>query len=761
MALELSLRPAEPIQTITLTEQTVTCPEYTDNLNILINLELIHEIHTSERKSFRGCRRRWDWLYRQHYYPRVTAKPLEFGVAYHVGMETFYRPETWKLPVDIKVERAIQEFTQECEKQKAEAIKVGLFNDFEELENDYDERIVLGTGMIRYHAQYVHPKEDLARELIPVKVEIEFMVPIPNPETGEECIYCKCDECYDKWLAHFFPVGQSEWPQWYINNKWAFSKGIPVVYGGRLDALFIDKYGNYWVVDWKAQPIDAPILTEYGWTTMGQLEVGTKIIGSNGKPTEVVGVYPQGEKEVYELELRDGGKIEATAEHLWTMYRNDGLCKVLTTKELTRPQNKYVYFPELEPVVLDSMDYKIHPYVLGLLLGDGSFRGGTVRFSSADDFLTTEIFNLQDTWVRGAKFNYDTNICNAVSDIRELGLLNHLAVDKFIPEQYKCGSIEQRLDLIRGLMDTDGYVSKGIGKFCTSSIQLAKDIKQVADSLGGKNTLWVRDKIRDGSKVHECIVTIRLPNMNPFSLERKASLIKEDKQNLRRTLKSVKLSRTTQTQCIRVDNPNSLYVGQDYILTHNTAAQMREDKEFLLLDDQIGSYVWALRKLGLNVAGFIYHEMFKGFPNPPKQNKTRREGRIFSVDKTQATTYKIYLQTVSREDTEAWSDGKYDDMLNYLQAEGRKFYDRRQIPKTEAEVNSIEYNIGLEALDMLDKQIRLYPSANRFGCGFCAYREPCIAKNNKDDFEYTLDTVYTRKEHYFKEMRQSTDTLVE
>lgn len=449
MALELSLQLVEPTQTIISTNESsryidiVHCPEYTDDLNALISLELVHEIHTSERKSFRGCRRRWDWLYRQHYYPRVTAKPLEFGVAYHVGMETFYRPETWKLPVDIKVERAIQEFTQECEKQKAEAIKVGLFNDFEELENDYDERIQLGTGMIRYHAQYVHPKEDLARELIPVKVEIEFMVPIPNPETGEECIYCKCDECYDKWLAHFFPVGQSEWPQWYINNKWAFSKGIPVVYGGRLDALFIDKYGNYWVVDWK------------------------------------------------------------------------------------------------------------------------------------------------------------------------------------------------------------------------------------------------------------------------------------------------------------------------------TAAQMREDKEFLLLDDQIGSYVWALRKLGLNVAGFIYHEMFKGFPNLPKQNKTRREGRIFSVDKTQATTYKIYLQTVSREDTEAWSDGKYDDMLNYLQAEGRKFYDRRQIPKTEAEVNSIEYNIGLEALDMLDKQIRLYPSANRFGCGFCAYREPCIAKNNKDDFEYTLDTVYTRKEHYFKEMRQSTDTLVE
>jgi hypothetical protein len=57
--------------------------------------ELCHEIHTSERKSFRACRRRWDWLFRGHYYPVETAKPLEFGIAYHKAMEVWYNPDTW------------------------------------------------------------------------------------------------------------------------------------------------------------------------------------------------------------------------------------------------------------------------------------------------------------------------------------------------------------------------------------------------------------------------------------------------------------------------------------------------------------------------------------------------------------------------------------------------------------------------------------------------------------------------------------------
>lgn len=198
--------------------------------------------------------------------------------------------------------------------------------------------------------------------------------------------------------------------------------------------------------------------------------------------------------------------------------------------------------------------------------------------------------------------------------------------------------------------------------------------------------------------------------------------------------------------------------GNYWIFDWKTARTISDNDEFLYLDDQIGSYVWALRKLGINVRGFVYHEQRKGYPLPPNKNQNIRLGRKYSVSKNQDTDYDTYLRTVSVEDKEAYEKGLYNEFLQFLKDEGIVYFKRHQIAKSADEIASVEFNIGLEALDMIDPGIRIYPSAGRFGCSFCAFRQPCMEKNAHGDYQYALDTLFERREHYYVRQEASTDS---
>lgn len=211
-----------------------------------IEAGLTHSLHTSERRSFRGCRRRWNWVFRNYYYPTETAKPLEFGVAYHVAMETFYNPLTWDRPREVMLEAAIQAFRKTCDEQLKKYRQDVGEPDYEKLE-DFKERKTLGEGMIRYHANEVAPVEDY-QKYRPVKVEIKFEVPIKNPKTGEQ-LYCTCETCWRRYLEYWtMHEWEGDWPP----PSYVTWKGLPVSYGGRIDAIFENiETGEYWIVDWK------------------------------------------------------------------------------------------------------------------------------------------------------------------------------------------------------------------------------------------------------------------------------------------------------------------------------------------------------------------------------------------------------------------------------------------------------------------------------------------------------------------------------
>lgn len=199
--------------------------------------------------------------------------------------------------------------------------------------------------------------------------------------------------------------------------------------------------------------------------------------------------------------------------------------------------------------------------------------------------------------------------------------------------------------------------------------------------------------------------------------------------------------------------------GDYWIYDWKTARSVSQNDEFLYLDDQVGSYVWALRMmLGLPVRGFIYHEQKKGYPKPPEGNKVQRLGRWFSVAKNQDTDYDVYLKTVKEEDTEAYEAGLYDDFLDWLKTEGTVFFKRFQIHKNEEELKSIGFNIWQEATEMTNPDIPIYPNPGRFGCSFCAFRSPCMGVNGNEDYMYTLETLFERRQHYYIREEASTES---
>ena len=406
------------------------------------------------------------------------------------------------------------------------------------------------------------------------------------------------------------------------------------------------------------QPLTQQVLTTSGWTTMGEIKIGDKVIGRDGMPTEVLGIYPKGEKDTYKVTTFDGTSTICCADHLWyTQTREEKnkkqQGKVRVTRDIISDLENGVkhFLPRNEPVHFDKKELSIAPYTLGVLLGDGTYSDGHVRFASADqeivDRVNDEIKPLglycqqakkqySQAWSytlsslegyrQGAKpvkiteidtsntYYFSTNreamkftnckqrtlftrvSCGATVDgykyekngepwvnpvfncLRNHDLLGKKAWDKFIPDDYKYSSVQDRIDILRGLLDTDGSARKRIGdqvNFYTTSLRLAEDVIEIVRSLGGKAKLRSRDRRNEKNRniVARRIsyeVSIAMPeSINPFYLKRKAERF-EGKNIAHIEIISIKKVGNEKVQCIKVDNPEHLYLTDNFIVTHNT-----------------------------------------------------------------------------------------------------------------------------------------------------------------------------------------------
>jgi phosphate starvation-inducible PhoH-like protein len=372
----------------------------------------------------------------------------------------------------------------------------------------------------------------------------------------------------------------------------------------------------------RAQPVFSGILTPDGWRPIGELQVGDLVIGSNGEPTPVLGVYPQGEKDVYRVTAQDGSSTLACGEHLWTVRtaadrRRNKPWRVLETRDMIgnlRAAHAHRYeLPMLTgPVCLPEREVPMDAYALGLLLGDGCLTGSTTpSFSTADPELAVALeAALPGVTVRQRnRVDYTLNRVREPGDVitlenpvtgalRALNLLGTTSNTKFIPEQYLYNSAEVRLALLQGLLDSDGGPVTQLGRTCriqytTTSFLLHDEVISLVQSLGG--VAYGRRRAKEGRKPgrangrdvpynHDAYtLDIRLPEgVEPFRLARKRERYHAAGGGGRpvRFIESIEPAGREECVCIQVAAEDSLYVTDDHLLTHNTL-----NDAFIILDE--------------------------------------------------------------------------------------------------------------------------------------------------------------------------------
>jgi len=355
----------------------------------------------------------------------------------------------------------------------------------------------------------------------------------------------------------------------------------------------------------KALTLETPVLTTGGWKKNGELSLNDCVINNSGKPTRIIGIQDHGRRKVYRVGFDDGTSVKCCGDHLWTVTtrsirkangrstnekRRTPHNITLSTNEMVdnvlvkrKDDNKeYQYqIPITAPVVFQEKDLPLDPYLLGLLLGDGCMPY-TVNIVNSEPEIIKEI---EDRVPEGISVSH-AGITHRLVDysaggpkrskmkiiLDSLGVRNCLAPTKFVPKKYLFNSIENRLLILQGLLDTDGWVSKrkGAGKVCfaSASIQLAKDVQFLAQSLGGVATL--RTKKTTHLDSHEIILAMP-DGINPFKLTRKAERVKTRAlYQPRRSIISIEPDGTEPVRCITVENDNGLYLCNDFIVTHNS-----------------------------------------------------------------------------------------------------------------------------------------------------------------------------------------------
>lgn len=356
----------------------------------------------------------------------------------------------------------------------------------------------------------------------------------------------------------------------------------------------------------KEQPNSEPVLTPKGWVKMGEIKLGDKVIGSDGKEQYVLGVYPQGKKPIYRVDFTDGTYTTCGLEHLWSVntlnmrtaktrvkgkgvYKPNYGYKVVKTSDMIndiKKRGRYNYrLPVVSPVDFEHKEVLIDPYLLGLLLGDGYISGSGVCISTKDDELFDSIQNLDEHTSFNEYFKSEIKSIKVIrlkSEIKKrlnvYELLNKKSNNKFIPKDYLYNSLDVRVSLLQGLMDTDGYVDKkGTVQFTTVSEQLASDMKELVLSLGGTvrintkiPTYTHNDEKKKGQKAYNVTMSFA-NNVVPFKLLRKVDrYYKRTRYVEQKYVKSITYSHDEDATCIKVSNPDELYVTRDYVLTHNT-----------------------------------------------------------------------------------------------------------------------------------------------------------------------------------------------
>lgn len=347
----------------------------------------------------------------------------------------------------------------------------------------------------------------------------------------------------------------------------------------------------------KAQPLWSKVLTPNGWKAMGDIRQGDEVVAGNGTITRVSHVFPQGVKPVYRVTMSDGSITHCCDEHLWLTKTADDRCKkrdfsvkslaaIKNTLDADKTGKRNHSIPMTGPIQFEKKNLPIHPYLLGVILGDGSVAGNCNLYLS-DEEITNRVEKLLPhrhelvlVETKGNCKNYRIvqNGLNGIRGIlRDLDLMGKRSWEKHVPEDYLYSSVQDRLDLLHGLMDTDGTTGGSSTTFDSSSLQLAQAVQFIVRSLGGKATMQQRTTFftylgkKKPGRISYRVTIAMPPGFKSFSVSAKANKeITRTKYLPTRLFDSVEYIGDEECQCIMVDHPDHTYLTDDMIVTHNS-----------------------------------------------------------------------------------------------------------------------------------------------------------------------------------------------
>jgi phosphate starvation-inducible protein PhoH and related proteins len=337
----------------------------------------------------------------------------------------------------------------------------------------------------------------------------------------------------------------------------------------------------------RSQPVGTPVLTPDGFRPIGSLAVGDLVTGSGGEPTPVIGVYPQGEKEIYRVTTRDGGSASCSGDHLWAVSARDDRAgqplRVLTAAEMAGNlrdglDGRYELPLHSAPVCFPDQDVPLDPYLLGQLLGGvtaaAAGSGGDLRPGPRPPR-----YPLRHAAGAGPVTALALDPATEAASGPGLAAMEPGTVS--VPEAYLYNSAQVRAAVLQGLLDTNGGNITQRGRACrlrytTASAVLRDNVIFLVRSLGG-----VAESRICHAGAH--VIDIRLPaEIDPFRLARKLEKYRAagGGERPRRFIASIEPAGKAECVCIAVAAADSLYTTEDFLLTHNTL-----NDSFIILDE--------------------------------------------------------------------------------------------------------------------------------------------------------------------------------
>lgn len=342
----------------------------------------------------------------------------------------------------------------------------------------------------------------------------------------------------------------------------------------------------------KAQSLGMMLHTPDGLRRWGDLRPGDRVFGRDGQPTRVVAVHDRGERLLYRVRFDDGSETLACGDHLWTVRgrqqrrKGEGWVTMSTSEIMAagvkrsngKAKARQFELPCHEAVEFPERELPIHPYTLGVWLGDGGRNSG--RVTSTDQEVVDHLREVGESVAR--QHGVSWGVEGLYPKLKAMGVVSSYSYQKHVPTEYMEAPSWARAELLRGLLDTDGECAlHGSVVFSSASEALARDVIWLARSLGGKARMQPTTKmptyrgpdgeLLQGLPCHRVTLTLP-PGVAPFYIARKLDRVRTVQQRyLARWIDSIEPAGVEPCMCITVEAEDSLYLANDFIVTHNSA----------------------------------------------------------------------------------------------------------------------------------------------------------------------------------------------